>query len=278
MSEDKRDPRTIETASGTTSPDNSNSGGMAYIIFFATFALLLVISLASGGCTAAVMASVADEASTSYTYPQNYYNFEDYDVDDWENWLREYEEMYGTQGEGYTDSTENDRSGSADVEEVLGYIIAPIYGVTIDSEVGASSYAGAPNSVRDFVRALVKTDEDYSNQISSLLNQASYDEAIRSDNIKQALALCDEAKAAIESMELPAIENDTDGEVADLLGSAKKDAAKRWTLMHDEITILDTTEQIEKKSLWNVDDEVVSATESAAETLEDALERSANLK
>lgn len=277
MNNDKRDPRVIETASGTTSSDNSNSGGIAYVITAVTIALLLVFSLGVGGCSAAIMSAAADEASSSYSYPQNYYDF---DTDDygWEEWLREYEEMYGDTTGYTTHQDEEDRTGSADVEDVLSYMITPIYGITVNSEVSASAYGNVPGSVRDYVRALVKADEDYSNTVSSLLNQASYDESLRSDNIKQALSTCDEAKASIEDMALPTIDKDENGEVADQLASAKDLVTKRWTLMHDEVALLDTSEQVDKKSLWNIDDELIETTESAAEGIEATLELAALLK
>ncbi len=72
----------IETASATTSPTNSNSGNLAFIIAGIAVALNLIFGLGMSGCMA-LIGSVVEEDAGSYSY--HYYDSYDYDTDDFFN-------------------------------------------------------------------------------------------------------------------------------------------------------------------------------------------------
>ena len=74
----------IETASATTSPDNSNSGYFAYIITGVAIVLLTVVTLGITTCTGYVMNEAFDEIGDDWDEAWRYYR--DYDID---------REMYG---------------------------------------------------------------------------------------------------------------------------------------------------------------------------------------
>lgn len=274
MENNPQDPRVVETASATTSPDNSNSGPFAYIITGVVIGLLLLFSFGIAGCTSLILNTVVkDQYENGYSSNETTWDFDDYeDLDyenmDYEDWLEFYEnEIYGT------DSSHGD--DAATVEDVLDYSIAP-YGSCIESELSASAYAGAKSDVRDYVRAFVSADEEKTNHLVSLLNEAALDEDVRSERIEEAVAFCDETKAFFESYDLPTFEGDDKGVVRDLLGSAKGSAAARWENFGEELKLLTTTDEVDTTKLWNYDAEAETATEEAAEYIADAMETSAS--
>lgn len=274
MNQDDRSPRIIETASATTSPDNSNSGSFAYIITAVVLGLALVVSLAGAGCAAVVIAAAANNPSShSHAYPLNGYDTfdDDYGDMDWNEFLQHYDDTYGNSGD-----SAHKESGSATVADVLDYDLAP-YGRTIDNELSASAYAGVPSDVREFVRSLVRTDRDYAVQVVNLLNTAALEDESRTQSIADAVELCHKASAAFDAMEIPAIANDESGSVKDSLGSAKGKASLRWSLMAEEIELLSTSDEVDTSRLWDKDDEVTEATDDAAELLEDAMSQSHTL-
>ena len=280
MSKDDDSKNVIETASATTSQDNSNSGPFAYIITAVTVILVLLFSLVGGGCTAAILNAAADSAgSQSYTTPYTPHNYDTYNYDDmdWEDWLEYYDQLENNPMSMYNNTnTDKDTKGTATVSEILDFGMAP-YGMSLDEQVSASSYAGVPSDARDFVRAFVAKDEEYQTKVVNLLNEAALDESAQGAKIKEALTLCDEASNYYGSLEIPAISGDADGTVKDLLGSAKTSTQNRWKAIHDEIALLDTTEPVNKERFWDLDDEVYDTTEEAATSIEDALDAAARI-
>ena len=194
MENQNKPPKIIETASATTSHDNQNSGPFAYIITAIALAILLGIALASAGCVSFIAATAVNESSHAAngggTVYDPYSNMDTNDMD-WEQFLKEYEEEFGT---GTGDSTiadpkdEDKKTGSASVGEVLDFSIAP-YGSIIDDELSASAYAGVPAEVRTFARNVESTDKDYTTKLQSTLDAATHDESQRSAKITEAIKL-----------------------------------------------------------------------------------------
>lgn len=96
----------IETASATTSSENSKSGPVAYIIFGVTFGVLLLLSLVASGCTAYIVEQgleysyAGGESAPSYLY-DDYYMDDYYDYDDLDGFDRDLErELERLFGEG----------------------------------------------------------------------------------------------------------------------------------------------------------------------------------
>lgn len=263
----------VETASATTSSDNANSGPFAFIVAGISFALVLVLSLGTAGCVSYALTMAADGYASGYGYADDPlyddYDFDDMDFDDMD--FDEFMEQYynGIPDEGSTSGAQPGNATSATVEEALGFDIAP-YGTTVGDEVSASSYAGVPDDVRSYVRGLIALDADYTTKLKSCLNAAAGDEGERAQKLEEAVTLCQEASKALEGLDLPSLEEDSEGEAKDLLGTAKAQAAKRWDCLAEEMGLLQN-EEVDTERLWEVDDEVIDATEEAGDLLEDAM-------
>ncbi len=278
----KREDRVVETASATTSSENNkNSGPFAYIITAVVFVVVLLSTFGMASCTVAIVAAAADAGTTHGTggvsVPHNQFddtqNFEDFDLDEF---LKQYEQEYGNGNTGgSSSSSQQNNKGTVSVSEALDFDIAP-YSINVDQEVSASAYAGTPNEVRDFVRKVVSTDKEQNEAVVNALYDAALDEKAQTQKIGEAIAKCDEAKKAIEALEIPAIANDKDEAVKNALETAKAEVSKRWDALHEELGLLNTTESISTRRLWEADDAVVQSTEKAGELLVTAMEQSAN--
>lgn len=281
MTNDQRDskPNVIETASATTSPDNANSGPFAYILAGVVSLVVIVASIAMGVGLSAAIAIAAHDAShqsinttpyTNYDYDfNNIQNFDDFqDLDELFDY---YNNMNGYNGSNGMGNSHQQTTGTADVADVLDFSLAP-YGANIDDELSASAYAGAPNDLRDFVRSFVAIDDNYTEQVVELLNDAALNESARVDNIKGALTLCDDAAKAYNELQIPELSNSNE-QVKAALESAKSAAASRWEALHNEIALLDTSEQVDTSKLWELDDKVYDATTQAATSLAEAMEQ-----
>ena len=264
----------FETASATTDPDNSNSGPFAFIITGVCLAVLLglgllISSVASIALTAA--ASAMSDAPSSSSMPFD----DDFDLNELDELFNQYyqdDNNYGGSGA----STQNGTSSMVTVDEALDFDLAP-YGACIDDGVSASAYAGVPQEVRSFVRELVSADRTNTQKVVAALNEAALNDETRAAKVKEAIELSDAGVRAINDIALPSLTNDEGGAVADALGSAKTKAAERWTQMGRELRLLDTTDKIETRKIWNYDEDVADATEEAADLIEDAMDKAANL-
>ena len=285
MNENKdknREEHVIETASATSSPEsNKNSGPFAYIITAVAIVVLLLGTLGMGACTAAIVSAAIDDGVTSpsggFSVPQNRFddmeNFENFDIDEF---LRQYEYDMdnGSTGSSSSSSQQHSKS-SVSVADALDFDLAP-YSINLDQQVSASAYAGVPNDVREFVRNVVSTDKQQNDEVVKMLYDAALDEKTQSQKIGEAIAKCDEAKKAIDAIEVPAIENDKDEAVKNALDTAKAEASKRWDALREELNVLNTSESISTRRLWEADDTVVQSTEKAGELLVTAMEQSTN--
>lgn len=275
MAENNDKPRIIETASATTSKDNENSGPFAYIITGVSLGILLVLTLLGTGCTSLVLASLAADSGSSSNALSFPYDDLEKDLDtDLEDLLERY--YSNPNGSSNKDSKSSQESGFAEVADVLDFSLAP-YGSSIDNEVSANSYAGTPAEVRDFVRNISETDEEYTRQLVVLLDNAAKKEDERTAKIQEAKQLCSDARDAIDKIEVPKLEQDQNGDVAFQLESGKTEAIKRWENMADEIAMLDTTSTVNTKDLWSIDDKVVDATSNAGDKLESAMDAASKL-
>lgn len=284
---DKKQEHVIETASATTSSDNSNSGPFAYIIAGITLGVAILLALLASGCVSLVLATTTDQSTGGVgqgyaypdyqgypSYPNGYDSYDNYYDQELEELL---EQFYGGQtGSPQTDQG-HDKAGTASVKEALGYDLA-VYGTTIDSEVSASSYAGIPSSARTFVRDVLAKDDEYTSQVVRFLQDAEFDEAKMAEHLKEVKDACSGAKEAISAIEIPAIDNDEQGTAKDALGTAKDEAIHRWEQIEAEIDLLSSGSEVEKSKLWEVDDKVAEKTESAAVMFMDAMESIASKK
>lgn len=274
MKEDK--PKVIETASATTSPDNSNSGHFAYIVAGVTFAVVLLMGLGCAGCASLFLNVAAQEYSSYGSHGRRIDDFVyDEDVDDLEELLDQYSQEFGGFDEG-SQEKDGSRASSVSVKEALDFDLAP-YGATIDDEVAANAYANVPTDVRDFVRSLVSCDRDHTDELVRLLYAGSKDEEDTLAKVGEARNLCDTARNAILAIEVPTTAKDEGGAIKDLLGTAKSEAARRWDLMAREIDVLNTSDEVDTRRLWNRDEDVIESTEEAGQLLEEAMDAASQL-
>lgn len=276
--QEDKDKGIIETASATTSPDNSNSGPFAYIITAVALIVTIAITILGAGCASLVLVAMANDYGSDYsggystTSPLD--EIEDLeDIDDIEEWLERYtNDMDDSLGDtvGNNHGSGNTSSTSVSVDDALDFDIAA-YSSTIDGGVSASSYAGTAGEVRDFVRTLLTEDTSYADRVAQCLNTAALDTDARESKFAEAKTLCEECGAKLDALEIPAVQNDDNGEVKDALGTAKSDAIRRWELMANEIELLADGDQVNTKHLWNVDDDIIEATDDAANGLMDAM-------
>ena len=268
----------FETASATTDPDNQNSGSFAYVITGICVAALIAVGVLGVGCTSLVVSSALNAnsgAPSSGGFMSEDLPFDE-DLQDLENFLEQYGDPGATSPTGSGSRPDSTQSTSVEVGEALGFELS-LYGECIDDEVSASSYAGTPDTVRQFVRDLVGKDRDYTQKATTLVNDAARNEDTRNAKIKEAVALCEEASKTLGSLELPKVDKDEKGEVGDALGSAKSKAQERWDQMRRELSLLDTTDKVQTRKLWNYDDDVLEATEEAGSILEEAMATAAQL-
>lgn len=267
--------KVIETASATTSPDNENSGMFAYVVTAVTAVALLLVSLVSGVIISAVIAftvqsgaldEVVEEFGGSTANPL------DMESDPINEYFEQYNDLFSDKGD--TDSEDRTTNKSVTVSEALDFDLAP-YLISLDAKVPASSYAGTPEVVRDFVRQIMATDTDYSDKIRSALNAGASDTENQATRIKEAKDLCAAAKEALDALEIPSFEGVEDSTVRDLIGEAKGEAARRFELMAAEIELLETDDTVDTSRLWAADDEVVAACENAADKIIEAMSTAA---
>jgi hypothetical protein len=237
---------------------------------------LVLFAVTCGGCvsavvTTAVMDDTGNDAIMDYddlvgdgSQDPSFDDIYDY-----------YREQLGDQD--VTNKDNDNTYGSCSVGEALDFDLA-FYTISLSDAVSASSYANTPSEVRDFVRSSVKTDDDYNVKIVNSLNAASRNSDKQQEEIEKAIKLCDEASKAIEDMKIPSVSSDKDGVVKDALGTAKGGVVKRWKATKEELSLLKTTESINKKDLWDLDEETIDSVESAASMLEDAMETAAKSK
>jgi hypothetical protein len=81
----------VETAAGTTSPDNSKSGSTAYVVAGIIVAVMLVFGLMMSGCVRLFSDVVAEELDSYDYYDEDEYWDEDWDQD-WDEELDEGED------------------------------------------------------------------------------------------------------------------------------------------------------------------------------------------
>lgn len=263
----------IETASATTSPDNANSGSFAYVLFGITFAAMLVLSLIGAGIGSVILgiaAQTADDAPYEEGMPDDMSGY-----DDFEEFFDQYYDDIVSDDPSADEQEEESTHPSEDatVADALDFDLAPYLG-GLEGQVPASAYANTPASVRDFVRQVVSCDSDYAQRVARSLDAAARDSKDTFGKLAEVRGICDEAKAALDALEVPELEDVEDTSVRDLLGSAKGEAAHRFELISEEIDVLQDGDPVDTKRLWERDDAVVESLDKAASLIEEAMEAS----
>lgn len=221
---DEDKPRVVESASATTSPDNQ-AGAAPVVITVVVLALLAAL-----GC--AVVGGVMKVAELAAAYDGSAYGTDpgEYGID--EDSLDELRDLLG----GDTSDTELSSDNVFDVDLDCLY-------ESVSDYVFSSDYSGSQNSVAEYVKAFAKVDDDATDQVVSHVRAAAAatDDETRADELSQAAEVCEQAKADIEAIELPARETvtgDRAEEILEDLEQARADTSERWEAFGQIIAIM----------------------------------------
>lgn len=286
MDEGQGRPKTpvIETAAGTTDPENSKSGNKAYAIAAAALVALLVVGTGLSGCIHFV-GDIVGLGMSSYendTYAQPYQQYyEDNDgYDDPLEFLDDYIEdedsyTYYDNGQPRQDDIPASANGKVSSKDALGSELA-MYQSTIDSVLAQSSYANAQQAVRTFVRTLVLADRDASSEIAASLHSAAWNDKDISQAISDAKQKADDTIKALQEEQLPEVVGEKAKDVKEHLEAGRKQAIARWEAVSSELDLLGSAEEVDSSALSEVETSVIEATQDAAEYFAQAMSDSIN--
>ena len=275
---EQQQPQPIESASGTTSPDNSNSGYFAYIVTAICVVLIIFLSAAATGCikNAASLAVgltnfSTDNVDVKVVTPEGERDLDDFDGDSFEDYF------YEVFGVPYSDPSSRDRSdrdSNSDKTytplEVLSLNLC-IYGDTVNDLVSANAYAGSDADVRDFVRSLIIADRDSTSELIYELRAAGRDEEDFDASIENACAIAEDVLDALDAVETP----DADETTQAYLDEAIDDLKGRWEGIDYLMEALKVDGELSYDDLVKIDDAIYDSTVEAADALEAALHASA---
>ena len=264
-SEDRPKTPVIETAAGTTSPENARSGNFAYIVALATIVVLGLMGAGVSGCMRLTtsLAQDFDYGDTSNDLGDDYLDDDFFDQFDYQD--------DGTDAESDDDGL---GLGSHSVKDVLGGDLK-LYSFTIDSCLPAMDYANAQQPVRDFVRGLVIADRDATSDIATQLRTAAWNDDDLSVAIQNAQTRAQQAVEDIRAMQLPAVNGDNASSVSHGLEVGKSDALKRWEAIQAELDLFAANETITSSEPRDIDNDLQDSTYDAAESFSSALSDSA---
>lgn len=272
----------VETNSGTTDHGANHSGPFAYILTAVVLVLLVLLALGVGRCTSSVVSAAMAMEMGSPSYGDPWDDYDDYGfgygmpygydgwdgLDGWEDWLNE-----DTDEPGLPDAAK-DLTSADGIGNYLDY-----YDGSLSQVVSASDYSGASQPVADYVRGLVKSDENTANTVATELKAA---EKALNDGDQSWTAHLDKAIEAAEAGadELAAMEpptgDDADGRTIGRLLTRARDAAQdRWMAVADQLAML---KEPDGRTLGDFEEPIYDAVEEAldqADGLTRALELSA---
>lgn len=248
----KGDVAIVESASATTSPDNANSGYLAYVITVLVLVGVLFLSMGLWSCTSSLVESGIRTGLGNLA--------EQWGQDDDSEAL-----PYGSGGNG--SGSRGSASGSSLSAKDALDLDLDLYSDTIGSTISASDYAGTPNSMRSYVLSLVHTDGDHNSAVVADLNAAAAADDPRGD-IESALSECDSAIADINATEVP---SDLGSEATSSAQSGKDKAVARWQAIQEELKLFDTQDEVSYSDLQKADTAVAEATADAGTELVQAL-------
>ncbi len=238
----------IQSASATTSPDNSNSGPMAYVVTAIVLAVLLLLAGSLGSCATSVLDAVGDDYWSGHGYTDAPGTSDPYGIEDRQNQR--------------TDSGQTTEPETVSVTDALDLNLS-VYEGPLSSYVSASDYAGTEQAVTDYVRSILSVDEQATTVVVQCLRAAARDEATRSHSIRAAIEAADAAQRDIAALEAPvATKGDTDL-LATEMQAARDCAANRWAAISQELSLLDTTDELSYADLSDADAQARTASDDA---------------
>lgn len=275
-----QDSRVIETAAGTTSSSNSDSGNLAYVIAGIAIGLSLLIGSGLSGCMSLVSTLVDEELGGGYDTSTDIYDYDfDDDIDYFdENYFPEdFLDHLDTEEQG--EPTPDETMGSGSLEEILDSGLA-MYDTTIDSLLPAMSYANASPDVRNYVRDIVLVDRDASSELHELLRSAAWGDAELDAALAQASEKASATAEELRNKELPTVAGGNAEEASRQLELGRTAAIDRWEAISSELEVLAGASEdgtVDATSLQDADAQVASAANDAALAFGEALSASASL-
>lgn len=272
-------PQVIESASATTSPNNS-SGPLAYVITAVVLAILLVIGVSIGTLFAAAGEAVSSGGAGSLSGRGSD------DLDDLEGLLDELEEDSGSglgsnSGSGSGSSGSYSGSTKLDEDNVLSYDYY-CFDYAVGDFVYAADYAESQEVVSSFVRALIEADSSATANLRSHVRAAAQtsDAATRASELELAAKTCADAQASLAAVEAPlaaSISGSHAESISEDLAEAQKDVVERWEDLANLVAIMQSPDGHTASELDELDTDAGNVTSIAIE-LTDALSDSASHK
>ena len=278
-------PSVMESASGTTSSTNSQSGPAAYIVTLVCVILMFALCFAVTSCAKDAFAfaiNVAEEGFSGmgerYYYPEDFENIdvpyfdEDFNGDSFEDYFNQiFGDTYGTVDNRNRRNRDSDTNNVEYTPLELLYLNLSIYDDTIDEYVSANAYAGTDANVKDFVRELVLTDREATEDIIRQFRAAARDEEDFDAHIKEAREIAVAAYNEMASMDMPECSTETQ----EYLEEASNSVHQRWTAVFDLLDMLEGDKSVSYDDISKLDEIMYDETVNAASALEDALKASA---
>ena len=282
---DQAQQQPIESASGTTSPDNGNSGPFAYIVTLVCVVILIILSMAAGGCVRNSVTFAMDIAKESIedgiveietNFPDSDEITEEVFGDDFEDYFMR---IFGEEPNDYNGRREREDSNPDDLGatfspiEVLGLDLS-IYDNDVNDLVSASAYAGTDAEVKEFVRDLVLADRDANEELIRELRGAARNEDEFAERLEEAIEHAYDFRDSLDDYDsqIPSPNDETEALLEDAMGHLKE----RWYRIIDFISVLENDAELDIDTLEELDAAVFDETEDAAQAFEDALAASKN--
>lgn len=271
----------IESASGTTSPENGSSGPFAYILTAVCLVAVIMLSVAISGCIGDIFSMAIDYADITFDRVENQtmteeelerYFDDNFDGDSFEDYFNEifgdtYGDIYGNPfGNRTRNRKTEDTPESYAPLDVLGLGLS-LYGDTVNDLVSANAYAGADSKVKEAVRELLLSDRDATEQIIHELRAAGRDGEDFDERLGKAQDIASYMQEQLDAYELPKADDEAEG----FMDSALEHLKARWTAIGELLDMLANEEEIDSQDLLDADTAIYNETIEAAEAFEGAL-------
>lgn len=271
----------IESASGTTSPENGSSGPFAYILAAVCVVIVIMLSVAVSGCFGNIFSAAIDYADITFERNENRtmteeelerYFDDNFDGDSFEDYFNEifgdtYGDIYGNPfGNRTRDRKTEDTPDSYAPLDVLGLSLS-LYGDTVNDLVSANAYAGADSKVKDAVRELVLADRDATEETIHQLRAAGRDGEDFDARLEAAQGVAGDMLEWLDSYELPEANEEAQGFMEE--GLERLNA--RWHAIGELLGMLEGDDEIDSQDLLDADTAIHNETIEAAEAFEGAL-------
>lgn len=268
-----------ETASATTSPNNSSSA-LPYLIVVASLACVIALSINLANAIDSFLFRALSESDVP-SYSDGFDGFDFFDNDDSEN-LDDLYDFYNFDGTSSSSpELENDSNTSQeelDDDTVLDYEVYS-FDYSVADDISATDYAGSQSAVSSYVRTYSSKDKDAISQLNAHLRSAkNLEGAERDRELTSAAQVCKDASQVLSEITIPdssAITGSKAQEIVSKLENARSEGMQRWTTISQIVDIMRSPTGHTTQELNNLDLEALKNLYNASSDLYDALSASA---